>query len=369
MTNADDLRSPLAVLLELSHRCPLRCPYCSNPLNLDRKSDELETATWQRVIREAADLGIMQVHFSGGEPTVRDDLEELVATADQLGLYTNLITSSVLLNRARINRLADAGLQHVQISFQDSRAGSADWVAGYRGAHQKKLEVAAMITEAGLPLTVNAILTRHNMAHAQELIDLAVELGARRLELANVQYYGWGLKNRAALIPTRQQLDDSSRVVEAARARLRGILVIDYVVPDYYARQPKSCMGGWARQFLNITPTGKVLPCHAAESLPGLEFDSVREKPLAEIWQHSPAFKAYRGTDWMPEPCRSCDQKEIDWGGCRCQAFALTGDAASADPACHLSPFHTDIGQLAETESTAPAPEFAYRLVSVAGHS
>lgn len=363
------LAPPLAALLELSHRCPLRCPYCSNPVQLEKKSAELDSETWKRVIREAADMGMMQIHFSGGEPTVRPDLEELVKQADEVGLYTNLITSAVMLDRARVERLADAGLQHVQISFQDTLPDKADWVGGYKGGHQKKLEVAAMVTDAGLPLTVNAILTRHNLERAGDLIDMAVDLGARRLELANVQYYGWGLKNRAALIPTRQQLDASILVVEEARERLKGILVIDFVLPDYYASQPKSCMGGWAQKFLTITPAGKVLPCHAAESLPGLAFDSVQEKSLSEIWVHSTAFEAYRGTDWMPEPCRSCDQREVDWGGCRCQAMALTGDATNTDPACHLSPFHDNILALAERESAQAAPEFVYRTLSVSKRS
>ncbi len=354
---------PLAVLFELSHRCPLQCPYCSNPLALERAQGELDTATWLRVLDEAEDLGILQVHFSGGEPTVRKDLEDLVAHAAQLGLYSNLITSGVLIDRDRLLHLAELGLDHLQLSIQDSDPENADRIGGYRGGHAKKLALAGWVREAGLPLTVNAPVHRQNLEHLEDTIELAVALGARRLEVAHVQYYGWGLKNRAALMPTRAQLERATEVVEAARKRLKGVLVFDYVVPDYYARRPKACMGGWARQFLNIAPGGKVLPCHAAESIPGLEFDNVKDRPLSEIWRSSQAFQRFRGTDWMPEPCRSCEQREIDWGGCRCQAFAITGNAAATDPACALSPDHGALVALAEAESHREAPAFTYRRI------
>ena len=355
---------PLAVLVELTHRCPFSCPYCSNPLELERRGQELDTAAWRRVLEEAAELGVLQVHFSGGEPTARPDLEDLVEHAAGLGLYTNLITAGVLLDEARVERLAAAGLDHVQLSIQDSIPAESDRIGGYQGGYRRKIEAAGWIRAAGLPLTLNAPMHRHNIARLEAIIDLAVELGAERIEVAHVQYYGWGLKNRAALIPTRAQLDRATAVVEAAKARLKGILVFDYVVPDYYAHRPKACMGGWARQFLNITPSGKVLPCHAAETIPELEFESVTERGLAEIWENSAAFQRFRGTAWMPEPCASCERREIDWGGCRCQALAITGDAAQTDPACGLSPHHAELVALAEAESERDPPAFEYRRMT-----
>jgi pyrroloquinoline quinone biosynthesis protein E len=357
------VEAPLALLAELSHRCPLQCPYCSNPVNLERASNELDTRTWLRVLDEAAEMGVHQVHFSGGEPTVRKDLEDLVQHANKIGLYTNLITSAVLLTEERTRRLADLGLDHVQISFQDSEAANADRIGNYKGGHKKKLEVARYVRQAGMPLTVNAVMHRQNLHHLEEVIDMAVDLDAERLEVAQVQYYGWALKNRAAFIPTYEQLQQATKIVDAARARLKGILVIDYVVPDYYARRPKVCMGGWGRRFLNINPAGLALPCHAAETIPSLKFDSVKDHSLEWIWGNSPAFLKFRGTDWMPEPCRSCDRREIDWGGCRCQAFALTGDETATDPACELSPFHEKIFGVAAQEAEQAPPEFIYRRI------
>ena len=361
MTQA--LEPPLALLAELSHRCPLQCPYCSNPLELERSSKELDTATWLRILDEAAEMGMHQVHLSGGEPTVRKDLEDLVQHADEVGLYSNLITSGVLLDEARLAKLADLGLEHVQVSFQDTESSNADRIGGFKGGHAKKIEVARLIRKIGLPLTVNAVVHRQNIEHVPDFLDLAVELDAERIEIAQVQYYGWALKNRAAFIPTYEQLKHTTEIVLKARDRLKGILVIDYVVPDYYAKRPKTCMGGWGRQFLNINPAGKVLPCHAAESIPGLVFDNVQEHSLAWIWENSEAFNQYRGTKWMPEPCRSCDRAEIDWGGCRCQAYALTGDAGATDPACELSPLHEQTFGLAMREATGEAPEFIYRRI------
>ena len=366
MTNpAEEKLIPYALLAELTHRCPLRCPYCSNPLELERASAELSTEEWKRVLDEAVAMGMLQVHFSGGEPTVRRDLEELIAHAAQIGLYTNLITSAVLLSEKRVAALADVGLDHVQISLQDTDPENADRIAGFAGYH-KKIEAAGWVRQQELPLTLNAVMHRQNLAHLPRMIDLAVELGAERLEVAQVQYYGWALKNQGAFLPTREQLDEATETVEAARERLQGTLVIDYVVPDYYARQPKSCMGGWGRRFLNVTPAGKVLPCHAAETLTFLEFDNVRERPLAWIWENSSAFQRFRGTAWMPEPCRSCPQREIDWGGCRCQAFALTGSAEITDPACEKSP-HRDVLQLPLQTAQHEAPEFLYRSFSHSG--
>jgi pyrroloquinoline quinone biosynthesis protein E len=354
-------RAPVGLLAELTHRCPLQCPYCSNPLALEGAGTELDTATWQNVLRQAARLGVLQLHLSGGEPTVRRDLEDIVATAAEVGLYANLITAGVLLSRARLAELAARGLDHVQLSIQDVASGNADRIARYEGGHAKKRAVAGWVRELGLALTINAPVHRQNLDHLSEIIDFAVETGAGRLEVAHIQYYGWALRNRAALMPTRAQVKRSVEIVEEARERLKGILVIDFVVPDYYATWPKPCMGGWGRGSMNVTPSGKVLPCHAAETVPGLAFDNVRDKPLAEIWLHGQAFEKFRGTDWMIEPCRSCERRDIDWGGCRCQAFALAGDAAAADPACVKSPRHAELVALAESEAAAPPPAFVYR--------
>lgn len=354
---------PLALLAELTHRCPLQCPYCSNPLELQRAVVELDTGTWMRVFDEAAVLGVLHVHFSGGEPAARKDLEALVAHCSGLGLYTNLITSAVLIDRSCLQALAAAGLNHVQISVQANDAANADRIGGYAGGHARKLEVAGYVREAGLPLTLNAVMHRQNLDELGAVIDLAVTLGARRLEVAHVQYYGWALKNRAALMPTRAQLEKATATVDAARARLKGSLVIDYVVPDYYARRPKACMGGWGRRFLNVAPSGDVLPCHAASTLQGLSFENVKDRALKDIWYGSPAFERFRGTDWMPEPCRSCDQREIDWGGCRCQAFALTGELDVVDPACEFSNHHAALVASAERESAITPPAFVYRRI------
>ena len=354
------IEPPLALLAELTHRCPLRCPYCSNPLELSRANDELGTATWKRVLSEAAALGVLQVHFSGGEPLVRRDLAELVRHAAEVGLYGNLITSGIRLDANRLAGLVEAGLEHVQLSIQDSEIASGDRIAGLFGAQEAKRRVARLVREAGLPLTVNAVVHRQNLDHLEDIIELAIELGADRLEVAHVQYYGWALRNRATLLPSRAQLDAATATVDAARARLSGVMAIDYVLPDYYAHRPKACMGGWGRRFLNVTPAGKVLPCHAAETLTGLDFPSVAEATLADIWYRSAAFERFRGTAWMPEPCRSCDRREIDWGGCRCQAFALTGDAARTDPTCALSPDHEVLSRACD-DAEAPAPGFVYR--------
>jgi len=352
---------PMGMLAELTHRCPLACPYCSNPLTLQQAANELDTTTWLRVLDEAAGLGVLQVHFSGGEPLVRTDLETLIAHAAKRGLYSNLITSGMTMTAARARALADAGLDHAQLSLQDTEAEGADYFAGSKHSLAKKQAAAAMLREAELPLTINAVMHRGNLAHLEAMIDMALALDAGRLEVAHVQYYGWALRNRAALMPTRAQIDVATEIVTAARARLSGRLVIDYVVPDYYASRPKACMGGWARRFFNVDPAGNVLPCHAAQTITSLHFDTVREKSLGDIWRNSAAFNQFRGTDWMPEPCQGCERREIDWGGCRCQALALTGDAAATDPACGLSPQHAMMHEIAVAEAAAPAPEFIYR--------
>jgi PqqA peptide cyclase len=358
---AASVRAPVGLLAELTHRCPLQCPYCSNPLALERVAGELATETWLDVLAQAADLGVLQLHLSGGEPTVRRDLEAIVAQAAKVGLYSNLITAAVLLTRERLERLAQHGLDHVQISIQDTDPTNADRIAHYRGGHAKKLEAAGWVRALGLPLTLNAPIHRQNIAHLPAIIELAVSLGAQRLEVAHVQYYGWALHNRQALMPTRDQVLKSAELVDAARERLRGVLVIDFVVPDYYASRPKPCMGGWGRGIVNVTPSGKVLPCHAAETIPGLVFDNVRDRPLRDIWLNSDAFRAFRGTSWMPEPCRSCEFREVDWGGCRCQAFAFAGDAALTDPACAKSALHAKFAQVAQHEASLPPPQFVFR--------
>ncbi|MCG8561182.1 MAG: pyrroloquinoline quinone biosynthesis protein PqqE [Hyphomicrobiales bacterium] len=356
-------RGPEGLLAELTHRCPLQCPYCSNPLALDRANVELSTEEWLDVLRQAADMGVLQIHFSGGEPTVRRDLEDLIAEAARLGLYSNLITAGVLASRERLEGLAECGLDHVQLSIQDAEPQNADRIAAYKQGHEKKMTFARWVRELDLPLTLNAPMHRQNISSLEAIIELALELDAARLEVAHIQYYGWAYVNRAALMPTREQTMWSADVVERAQERLKGVLTIDFVVPDYYAARPKPCMGGWGRRFLNVTPSGRVLPCHAAESIEGLAFDNVRERRLRDIWLNSDAFNKFRGTDWMPEPCRSCEFKEVDWGGCRCQAFAFTGDAAQTDPACNKSSRHRELVALAQSEAAGPPPAFTYRRI------
>ena len=355
------LEPPIGLLAELTHRCPLRCPYCSNPLDLERRSAELDTATWLRVLSEARALGVLHVHLSGGEPTLRHDIVEITAHCAREGLYTNLITSGVGRAAALLEALADAGLDHVQLSIQAAAARNADRVAGLEGAHARKLAFAERVVALGLPLTLNAVIHRGNIDEVEPIIDLAATLGARRLEVAHTQYYGWGLLNRAALMPSRTDAQHSLAVVTAARERLAGRLVIDFVAPDYHAAYPKACSGGWGRRLVNVTPSGQALPCHAAGTVPGLEFWSVRDRSLREIWADSPGFNAFRGTSWMRVPCRTCERKERDWGGCRCQALALTGEAAATDPACSRSPLHAQLRALASFEAESEGRPYRYR--------
>ena len=353
MAQAGPLTKPLGLLAELTHRCPLGCPYCSNPLALDPRDDELDAATWSRVFVEAAALGVLHVHLSGGEPGARRDLVDIAANAREAGLYTNLITSGVGITTRTLRDLWEAGLDHVQVSIQDADAVSADHIAGYRGAFQRKHALAAEAVRLGLPVTVNLVVHRANIGRISDMVDLALGLKASRIEIAHVQYYGWALKNRAQLMPTAEQVKRAAAEVEELRVRHHGRIVIDAVVPDYHARLPKPCVGGWGKRSLNITPAGKVLPCHAAEQIPGLEFWNVRDHSLADIWMSSPAFNAFRGTDFLPEPCASCERREIDYGGCRCQAFLLTGDARATDPVCHKSPHHERVAELAAVQEDA----------------
>lgn len=351
---AAPLYTPLGLLAELTHRCPLGCPYCSNPLAFDAREHELDTPAWARVFDEAAGLGVLQVHLSGGEPGARRDLVELTTAARAAGLYTNLITSAVGITPQTLDRLSGAGLDHVQISIQDSEQRSADRIAGYDGAFARKRALAAQVVGLKIPLTVNVVVHRANIDRIAAMVELALALGASRVEIAHVQYYGWALTNRALLMPSAEQVARAMETLAELRRRHHGEIVIDAVVPDYHARLPKPCVGGWGRRSLNVTPAGRVLPCHAAESIPGLEFWSVRDHSLADIWKNSPAFNAFRGTAWMPEPCQSCARRDIDFGGCRCQAFALTGDARATDPVCHLAPAHDIVVALSEVRNDAP---------------
>ncbi len=358
---------PIGILAELTHRCPLQCPYCSNPADLLKSSSELNSKEWLNVFEQAADLGILQAHLSGGEPTVRRDLEQFIEYLDSRGIYTNLITAGVNLSEKRLNVLANCGLDHVQVSFQGARPETTELIGAYKNGHQKKLATAMSVRSAGLPLTINAPIHRHNIDEVPEFIDLAVELGAERLEIANVQYYGWAYLNRAALMPDIEAVHRQVDIVESAQASLKGILNIDFVVPDYYADYPKPCMGGWANDVLIVAPDGTVLPCHAAQTIDALDFDSVRKQSLQQIWQHSAALNKYRGFDWMEEPCRSCPRKELDFGGCRCQAYAITGRAEATDPACMISPDHKGLEQLATEFAHNPNFEFNYRRIKTRG--
>jgi pyrroloquinoline quinone biosynthesis protein E len=333
------LSSPLAVIAEVTHRCPLHCVYCSNPLRLAAEENELSTAEWTSVFEQCGTLGMLHAHFTGGEPLARADLGELVAAAHAAGLYTNLITSGIGLNESRLQTLVDAGLDHIQISFQDSREDAANWIAGAK-AHAHKIDLARSIRRHKLAFTVNLVVHRQNLDHLEEMIAFVEGLEPERVEIAHTQYYGWALANRAALMPTRAQVESAMKIVADAEKRLAGRIRIDSVVPDYYAKYPKACMGGWGRRLMLINPIGKVLPCHAAEILAGMSFENVRDKALQRIWHDSPSFRRFRGEEWMPEPCRSCERRSEDFGGCRCQAFLLARDANATDPACSLAPGH-----------------------------
>jgi PqqA peptide cyclase len=345
--------NPLALIAELTHRCPLHCVYCSNPLELAAVGSELSTAEWINIFQQSAELGMLHAHFTGGEPLARPDLTGLVAGARTAALYTNLITSGVGLAEARLQALVDSGLDHIQISFQDSREGAANWIAGAR-AHAHKIELSRLIRRHKIAFTVNVVIHRQNIDHLEDMISFVEQLAPDRMEIAHTQYYGWALKNRAALLPTREQLEKAVEAVANAEKRLAGRIRIDSVAPDYYARFPKACMGGWGHRLMLINPSGKVLPCHAAEVIPGLSFENVREQSLESIWRNSSSFQRFRGEDWMPEPCRSCDRRAEDFGGCRCQALLLAGSASSTDPVCSLAPAHHIVeSALAEANSSA----------------
>jgi pyrroloquinoline quinone biosynthesis protein E len=352
MMTSEQIPGPLSLVCEVTHRCPLHCVYCSNPLVMQSADAELPTDVWTRVFEEAARLGVVHLHLTGGEPLARHDIVDLVHAGRKAGLYVNLITSAVGLNEARLSALVEAGLDHIQLSLQDSDEVLANRWAGTR-AHAKKIEMAGLIkAQPHLAFTVNIVVHRQNLDRLEEMIALAEGMGPERMEIAHVQYYGWALKNRDLLLPTRDQLERSTRVLQQAQRRLMGRIHLQAVVPDYYARYPKACVGGWGRQLMLIDPAGRAMPCHSAAIIPGLNFDNVRSHDLAWLWRESSAFNRFRGEEWMQDPCRSCERKTIDFGGCRCQAMQLLGDPDATDPACHLSPHHQQLVEIAEA---APA--------------
>jgi PqqA peptide cyclase len=348
---------PFSLVAELTYQCPLRCPYCSNPLDYgsSKYKEELVTEDWLRVISEARQLGVLQLGLSGGEPLLRKDLEVLIQEATDLGLYTTLVTAGTVLTPQRAKRLRENGLDHVQISIQDSRAAESDRIAGIK-SFEKKIAAAKLVKELGFPLTLNFVLHRQNLDRIEEILELAEALEADRVELANTQYYGWALQNRDALLPTREQLVKAEQAVATAQKRRKIPMGILYVIPDYYAEYPKPCMSGWGQRTLVVTPNGNTLPCQAASVIPNLELKNVRDHSLEWIWFKSFTFNSFRGIDWMQEPCQNCERREIDWGGCRCQAFLLTQDANATDPICHLSPNHHQIVTIRESLQQQTVP-------------
>jgi pyrroloquinoline quinone biosynthesis protein E len=341
-TYMPSIAPPLWLLAELTYRCPLHCPFCYNPVDYANDRTELTTEQWFDVMRQARQLGAAQLGFSGGEPLLRDDLEDLVGEGRRLGFYTNLITSGIGLTEARLARMKDLGLDHIQLSFQDSTREMNDFLSSTK-TFDLKARVAKLIRQYDYPMVLNVVLHRFNLDHVERIIDMALEMGVDYLELANTQYYGWALINRAQLMPTQAQLVRAESVVNACRARIGNRMRILFVVPDYFEQRPKACMNGWGSVFLGIAPDGTALPCHAARTLPGVHFPNVRDTSVEGIWYGSDAFNRYRGDTWMKDPCRTCADKDKDFGGCRCQALAMTGDAANADPVCAKSPRHGDV--------------------------
>ncbi len=361
---------PQALIAEITHRCPMHCVYCSNPLEMQSRESELSTDEWKNIIHDAAALGCWHLHLTGGEPLSRNDVAALVEAGRAAGLYVNLITSGLGLTRERLQQLVTAGLDHIQLSFQDSAEVSANLFGGTR-AHAHKLRAAEMIRDHRIAFTVNMVVHRGNLDRLEDLIALAEQLRADKLEIANVQYYGWAVKNRAQLLPTKAQLEKSLPIVAAARERLMGKMRIDFVLPDYYAKYPKACMGGWGRGVILVDPAGQVMPCHAASVIPGLVFENAKEKPLRWIWEGSSSFQRFRGDAWMPDLCRSCERKEIDFGGCRCQALLLAGNAEATDPTCSKSPLRQKLEQIvaqanAHIAENPGAKAWIYRIDPVA---
>ena len=347
--------NPLWLLAEVTYKCPLHCVFCYNPVDYTRYGEELSTDDWLRVLRQGRELGATQLGFSGGEPLVRDDLEIMVSEARKLGYYSNLITSGVGLNEKRLAAFKEGGLDHIQLSFQDSTREMNDFLSSTK-TFALKQKVAKLIKQYDYPMVLNCVLHRHNIDHVQQILEMAEAMDAEYVELANTQYYGWAYVNRDQLLPTREQLKRAEEVTNKFRERVGNKMRIFFVVPDYYEERPKACMNGWGALFLTVTADGLALPCHEARMLPGLSFPNVRDHDVGWIWYDSPAFNAYRGDSWMKEPCRSCPEKVKDFGGCRCQAYMLTGDATNTDPVCGLSPLHhlvTDVVDKAQT----PAPK------------
>lgn len=356
---------PLWLLAELTYRCPLQCPYCSNPIDFARRSDELSTADWMRVLNEARQLGAMQLGFSGGEPLLRHDLEELIGEARRLGYYSNLITSGVGMDEERVARFKQAGLDHIQVSFQASSEELNNFLGG-TASFQHKLDMARAVKAHGYPMVLNIVIHRQNIDQIEDIIRMTIDLKADFVELASTQYYGWSKLNLDALLPTREQLRNAEAVARRYQQTMKDRMKIIYVVPDYYEERPKACMNGWGSIFLTIAPDGTALPCHAAQQLPGLTFPNVRDQSIEDIWSRSSAFQHFRGFEWMQEPCRSCPDKAKDFGGCRCQAYMMTGDATAADPVCAKSPHHGKLSAEVEriaglASSSAPARPLVFR--------
>jgi pyrroloquinoline quinone biosynthesis protein E len=347
------LTNPLALIAELTHRCPLHCVYCSNPLELQSRAEELSTETWSRVFQEASEVGVLQADFTGGEPLARTDILDLVRAARSAGLYVNLITSGLPLDEPKLAALVEAGLDHFQLSFQGAREEIANEISGTR-SHEQKLRVLQWLRQHRVAVTLNFVIHRRNIDQLEEMLAIAESSCATRVEFANVQYYGSAFANREHLLPTREQLDQSLALITHEQKRLEGKIRVEYVVPDYYAKYPKPCMGGWARKLMLITPSGEALPCHAAKVIPGLVFENVKDRSVRQIWEHSVAFEKFRGEDWMQEPCKTCDRREQDFGGCRCQALLLTGDAAATDPVCSLAPQRPKVDAILAGINAAP---------------
>jgi len=355
---SNETSNPLALIAELTHRCPLHCVYCSNPIELQNRTNELTTETWTRVFQQAAQMGVLQADLTGGEPLARTDLIELVRAARTAGLYVNLITSGLPLDEVRLAKLADAGLDHLQLSFQGSREEIAAEISGTK-SHAQKLRVLEWLKQVRVAVTLNFVIHRSNIDQIEEMLALAESSSATRVEFANVQYYGWAFANRERLLPTRAQLDRFITILKSAQERLRGKIRVEYVVPDYYAKYPKPCMGGWGRKLMLITPTGEALPCHAAQIISGLQFENVKDRSLREIWENSAAFQKFRGEGWMQEPCKTCDRREQDFGGCRCQALLLAGDASATDPVCSLASTRGKVDAILEAVNKPSAAERA----------
>jgi len=350
--------NPLALIAELTHRCPLHCVYCSNPTELTARSEELPTEIWSRVFQEAGTLGVLQADLTGGEPLARPDILDLIRAARAAGLYVNMISSGMPLDESRLAQLVEAGLDHFQLSFQGGREEIAHEISGTK-SHPQKLGVLEWLKKVRVAVTLNFVIHRRNIEQIEEMLRIAESSSATRVEFANVQYYGWAFANREHLLPTRAQLDCSLEVIKAAEERLRGKIRIECVVPDYYAKYPKPCMGGWGRKLILITPSGEALPCHAAKIIPGLQFDNVKYHSLAEIWETSAAFQRFRGEDWMQAPCKTCDRRTIDFGGCRCQALLIAADAAATDPVCSLSPNRPKVDAIVANVNANVAPAAA----------